>query len=127
MVIDASALLAFLQNESGTALVEAALLKGAAISCLTWTETAGKLIGAGESAQQVETVLSQLNVTTIPFDEAQMKLASYFYARRKPYGLSLGDCATLALAEHLGVPVLAAERAWAKLPDLRVEVRLIRP
>jgi ribonuclease VapC len=127
MVIDASALLAYLQDEPGADLVEDALLAESYLSCLTWTEVAGKLLGAGKAAHQVDEALSLLTAQLIPFDEVQMRLAAYFYARRRPYGLSLGDCATLALAEHLGVPALTAERAWAELPDLRVEVRLIRP
>jgi len=39
--------------------------------------------------------------------------------------LSLGDAACLATAAALGLPVLAAERAWAAL-GLAVEVRLLR-
>ena len=62
----------------------------------------------------------------VPFD-AQLALeAGYFYARRRPYNLSLGDCACLALAESLDLPVLTAESNWAKLPNLRAKVKLIR-
>jgi PIN domain nuclease of toxin-antitoxin system len=40
-------------------------------------------------------------------------------------GLSFGDRACLALALIHGLPVLTADRAWAKV-DVGVEVRLIR-
>ena len=41
-------------------------------------------------------------------------------------GLSLADRACLALAQRLGVPVVTADGAWAQIPNLGVEVTLIR-
>lgn len=127
MVIDASALLAYFQDEPGADVVAAALTRGVSVSCISWTEVAGKLIGAGKSEQEVEKALADLEMEIMPFEKEQMKLAAYFYARRKPYRLSLGDSVTLALAEYLGESVLTAEHSWSKLPYLRVEVKLIRP
>lgn len=43
----------------------------------------------------------------------------------KPFGLSLGDRACLALGMKMNLPVLTADRAWAKL-DLGVQVNLLR-
>ena len=66
-------------------------------------------------------------IEVIPFDLEQSDLAAYYYAQRNAYQLSLSDRACLAMAESRGVEVLTAERAWAKLPDLPVKVKLIRP
>lgn len=126
MVIDASALLAFLQNEPGSAVVQKALEQPLSISAVSWTETVGKLVGAGVPMNQAETDLAQLGLEVVPFEASQMALAAWFYARRKPYSLSLGDCAVLALAEAKNLPVMTGEQHWAKLPNLRVEVKLIR-
>jgi ribonuclease VapC len=51
---------------------------------------------------------------------------AFFYARRNPYELSLGDCACLALAEAKGLQVLTAEQSWKKIPNLKIKIRLIR-
>lgn len=111
-------------------MVRAALLAGGVLlSTVNQTEIAGKLVGAGDATEgEVERRLALLGQTleVVPFDALQSRLAAYWYARRHPYRLSLGDCACLALAEARGVPVLTAERAWASLPDLPVEVRAIR-
>jgi PIN domain nuclease of toxin-antitoxin system len=69
--------------------------------------------------------LAQL-LESIPFDLEQSDLASFYYARRNPYNLSLGDCACLALAEALKEDILTAEHAWKKIPDLPFKVVLIR-
>ncbi|MGL5076192.1 MAG: PIN domain-containing protein, partial [Waterburya sp.] len=62
----------------------------------------------------------------VPFDIQQSDLAAYYYARRKPYNLSLGDSACLALAESKSMSVVTAEAAWAKLPGLPFKVTVIR-
>ncbi|HEU4741928.1 MAG TPA: type II toxin-antitoxin system VapC family toxin [Meiothermus sp.] len=126
MVIDASALLAFWQREAGAEVVAKALEEEAFLSTVTYTEVVGKLVGAGEPANQVEAKIGALALQILAFDEEQAQIAAFFYARRKPYNLSFGDCAALALGEHLDMPVLTAEQHWAKLPNLRVKIKLIR-
>lgn len=125
MVIDASAILAYLQDEEGSDLVEVALENGL-ISTITFTEILGKLVGKGVPAAQALADLEGLGLEVVNFDQSQAVQAAYFYARRNPYRLSLGDCAVLALGEHLGKPILTGEQDWAKLPDLRVAIHLIR-
>ena len=124
--MDASALLAFFNREDGAEIVEKALEDQVYISAVTYTEVVGKIVGAGGLQKMVEQDLYNLQLEPIPFNQEQARIAAYFYARRKPYSLSLGDCATLALAESLGLPVMTAEKKWAELPDLKIEVKLIR-
>jgi len=52
-------------------------------------------------------------------------LAAALRPRTDALGLGLGDRACLALAQALGVPAMAADRAWANL-DVGVDVVLIR-
>lgn len=45
----------------------------------------------------------------------------------RPYGLSHGDRACLALARKLAVPAITADKAWAKVAnEIGVEVEVIR-
>lgn len=60
-----------------------------------------------------------------PFDTDLALRAALLRNSTRPYGLSLGDRACLALARREGLPVLTADRSWAKL-DVGVEVVLIR-
>jgi PIN domain nuclease of toxin-antitoxin system len=130
MVIDSSALIAYLRREDGSKVVDAALTKGdILISTVNHTEIKGKLVGAGLATPQVVDAefhhLEQL-LEIVPYDLEQSQFAAYYYARRNPYDLSLGDCACLALAEARGVNVLTAEMSWAKIPSLPFKVQLIR-
>ena len=47
MVVDSSALLAYLQKEPGATMVDAALKKGLLLSSVNRTEIIGKLVGKG--------------------------------------------------------------------------------
>ncbi len=130
MVIDSSAIIAYLRHESGYKHVERLLLKGELLlSSVNRTEIKGKLVGMGAfTAKQIDEALTNLEalLEVVPFDIQQSDTAAYYCARRKPYTLSLGDCACLALAEIKHVPVVTAEAAWAKLPDLPFKVTVIR-
>lgn len=127
-VADASAILAHILQEKGWEVVDQALENGLAMSAINLTEVYDRLVGGALPEDRVQERLLELTETldVVPFD-AQLALeAGYLYARRRPYNLSLGDCACLALAESLDLPVLTAETNWAKLPNLRVRVKLIR-
>ncbi|MBI5811604.1 MAG: PIN domain-containing protein [Meiothermus silvanus] len=119
--MDASALIAFLRKEKGHEKVARTLTqRECVLSAVTRTELLGKLVGSGA----LEPLGDVLEI--VPFDLEQSDLAAFWYARRKPYSLSLGDCVCIALAEARGLEVLTAESAWAKLPNLRVKVNTIR-
>lgn len=128
--MDASALIAFLRLEAGHQRVAEALGGGdCLLSAVTRTELMGKLVGSGsytevEIKEALEPLGSALEI--VPFDLEQSDLAAFWYARRKPYNLSLGDCVCIALAEARNSGVLTAEAAWAGLPNLRVKVNTIR-
>jgi PIN domain nuclease of toxin-antitoxin system len=130
MVIDASALIAYLRHETGYKQVERLLLKGGLfLSSVNRTEIKGKLVGMGIfTSKQIDEALANLEelLEVAAFDTRQSDIAAYYYARRNPYNLSLGDCACLALAEVKGLNVLTAESAWSKLPGLPFKITVIR-
>lgn len=124
VVLDASALLALLNEEDGAASVERAL-EDAVISCVNLSETAGVLIGLGMPPPAVADVLSDLALESVPFDEELALAAAGLVEQGRELGLSLGDRACIALAQKLKVPAVTADRVWAK-GDFGIKVRLIR-
>jgi ribonuclease VapC len=130
LILDASALIAFIRKEAGSEAVKNQIIKTESfISVVNLTEAKGKLVGAGDfTPQQVESELEQLSALVEPlhYDLEQANLGAWWYARKNPYQLSLGDCACLGAAEARGLEVLTAEQRWKKLPNLRVKVTLIR-
>jgi PIN domain nuclease of toxin-antitoxin system len=129
-VLDASALLAYLQDEPGADLVEEALLAGTTISAINWAETLSKL---AEQGQEPGTVAGRLEDRGIlPFalrvhllDEPLARYIAVLRPLTRHLGLSLGDRACLALSQHLQIGVLTADRNWGKL-DFPFEIRMIR-
>ena len=57
----------------------------------------------------------QASIEVVPFDEDQADACGILKASSRPLGLSLGDCACLALAKRRGVPALTADRLWSQL------------
>jgi ribonuclease VapC len=123
-VLDASALLAFLQNEPGADKVEAVLTRSC-ISAVNLAETLSKLVEHGKPLDALSYQLERLRLPVIPFDAAEAKIVASLWHPTRAAGLSPGDRACLALGLRLALPVLTTERAWTKL-KLGVDVRVIR-
>ena len=124
-VLDASALIALMYQEPGSAAVEQAIGEGAAISSVNVSEVAAKLNDAGMADADVREALDALDVAVHPFDRTLAYRAGVLRAQTKAIGLSLGDRACLALAAALGLPVLTTDKDWASLA-VGVDVRVIR-
>jgi PIN domain nuclease of toxin-antitoxin system len=124
-VLDASALIALMYQESGSAVVEQAIDEGAAISTVNVAEVAAKLNDAGMDDDAVREALDALDIEVHTFDRVQAYRSGLMRAQTKSSGLSLGDRACLALAAELGLPAVTADRAWAGLA-VGVTIRVIR-
>jgi len=124
--LDASALLAYLQQEPGYEMVRKALREGgAAISAVNLAEVQAKLEAKGKDAKEITLRLKALGLRVFPFTEEDALLTAELYPPTRSKGLSLGDRACLALARRLGLVALTADTAWSTL-KLGVKVRLIR-
>ncbi len=123
-VLDATAVLAVLNNEPGAEKV-APLLPRAIMSSVNLAEVVSKLAEAGIPEATIHTVIGELGITVIPFDEPLAFSTGVLRPTTSAYGLSLGDRACLALGKHVHRPVLTADRMWSTL-KLDVTIRLIR-
>jgi PIN domain nuclease of toxin-antitoxin system len=124
MVLDASALLALLRNEKGAATV-AACLSAAIISTVNQAEVQTKLVAAGVGEQEAWWHIAEAGCASVVFDEEQARIAGGLVRVTRPYGLSLGDRACLALALQRKAKVYTTDAAWKDL-RLGIEVEVIR-
>lgn len=124
VVLDASALLAFLRKEPGAEKVTA-VLSESCISSVNLAETLGKMVEYGKSLEDVSFQIERLDIPVIPFDTEQAKIAASFWKATRSVGMSLGDRACLALALNLSLPAFTTEGDWLKC-DLGVKVVKIR-
>lgn len=123
VVVDSSVVLAILKKEPGSEVE--GYLSRALISTVNLAEVGTKLVQLGYSDDDATSVVNGLNLLSIPFTEDFVSLTVSLSRLTKPYGLSLGDRACLALGITKKLPVLTADTIWADI-DLPVEVRLIR-
>jgi ribonuclease VapC len=123
-VLDASALLAFLHHEPGHAAVDA-VLRGATISSVNWSEVIQKALARGVDVVGLQSDLSALGLTVLPFTADDAEVTAQLWVQTRALGLSLGDRACLALGLRRGQPVLTADRSWQQL-SVGADVRIIR-
>lgn len=111
-VLDASAVLAFLQGEDGASAVERRLLSGARCSAANWSEVAQKVMAAGRDWDLSRALLTSydLDIEPVGLDDAEWAARRW----RAGEGLSLADRLCLALADRAGVDAWTANTTWGK-------------
>ena len=124
VVLDASAILALLNDEEGAEAV-ARSLPEASVSAVNLSEVAGKLFDLGMPERDVREAIDALGLEIHPFDREMAFEAGLLRRATSRQGLSLGDRACLALGKMLGRPVLTADRSWRAV-RAGVRIRVIR-
>jgi ribonuclease VapC len=121
IVLDASALLAILNQEPGADALTPSLLTAAVAGTVNLAEVQGKLVEHGLSSDEAwEATLSPIR-EAVAFTAQQAKLVGSLIPKTRSLGLSLGDRACLALGITLNAPVYTADKSWKAL---RVGVRI---
>ncbi len=105
VVLDASAILAIINQEPGAEVV-LSVLDHAIINTVTLAEVITKLADWGMSENAVQDTLTELGIRAIPFDESQAYRAGMMRPTTRRFGLSLGDRACLALGQISDSPVM---------------------
>jgi PIN domain nuclease of toxin-antitoxin system len=109
-VVDASVVLAWLQDEPGAEEAEPMLMEGH-IGAANWSEVLQKARQHGAPAGIVARLLASFGLSVVDVTSADAELAADLW--RQGGQLSLADRLCLALGLRMGVPVASADTAWA--------------
>ena len=115
-LIDASALLAFLQGEEGADVVEE-LLTGGACSAVNWSETAQKLLARDQDWMLSRGLLLSYGLDVIPVLAADAEAAARMW--RRGSGWSIADRLCMAAGQRLGATVWTVDAAWGAGENVR--------
>ena len=109
-VFDASALLAFLQNEEGADAVEAALDDGGACGAANWSEIGQKVRAHDRDWELARALLLGYGLEIEPVGLEDAEWAARSWTRGS--GLSLADRLCLALGHRLDAVIWTADASW---------------
>jgi PIN domain nuclease of toxin-antitoxin system len=97
------------------------------MSAVNLAEVMTRLVRNGVTQATAEQALGTLPVLIHGQDDALALQTGALFATTRPFGLSLGDRACLALAQREAMPALTADRAWVQVgPLVGVTIRLVR-
>ena len=122
VVLDASAVLAFVKDEAGADRV-LPHVGNAVISAVNLQEVVKELILDGLSIPTIRDILSGLRLDVRAHDEEAAYASADLIAQTRKYGRGLGDRTCIALGIALGASVLTADREWkeVKVRGLKLE------
>lgn len=121
-VVDASVVLAWLQDEPGADEAEPLLIEGV-IGTANWSEVLQKVRQHGAPAGVVARLLASFGLTVVDVTRADAEFAADLWEQGT--SLSLADRLCLALGVRAGLPVATADAAWATM-EHGPEVILVR-
>ena len=124
-LLDASALLAWLNEERGAHKVEP-LLDRSAISTVNLSETIQKSLATGVDVRGLRAGLEALGISVVPFETEDAEIAAALWMETKELGFSLGDRACLATALKLDLPAITADKAWKNIVNPKMKIVTIR-
>jgi len=125
-VLDTSALLASMYEETGKNRVDEVLLnEPCLIAAANLAEFAAKCADGGMARAEIETVIQGFDAEVIGMDKNQAMENGLLRPLTRHAGLSLGDRACLALASTRQATALTADRIWSEL-NLGITVECIR-
>jgi ribonuclease VapC len=125
VVLDASAILALLNDEPGSGKLTPELLSRATTSAVNLAEVQTILVREGGDPDECWALAVDPIPEVEPFTAEHARIAGTLIQETSSLGLSLGDRACLALAIALDAPVYTTDRLWKKL-KLSIPIHLLR-
>ena len=123
-VLDSSAILAVVFNEPGSDIA-LPLLQDALLSAVSLAEIHARLLLDGVPSDFAWERILNLGCEVCLFDGEQARIAGDLAGKTRPFGLSLGGRACLALAIQRHATVYTTDRAWKSLA-LPIDIEVIR-
>ena len=123
-VLGSSALLAFINQENGSEVVER-YLPDAIMSSVNIAEVVAVLSLVDIPEDIIISIINDLSIEIIDFDQEQAIHTGFLRKKTKAAGLSLGDRACINLASSGGLAVVTADKIWDTL-GLENNIVLIR-
>jgi PIN domain nuclease of toxin-antitoxin system len=117
--------IAVLRDEPGREALTAEILAESVISTVNMAEVQLVLVRDGMKPEDAWEDASLIVSLIEAFTPEMARLAGSLITQTRPFGLSLGDRACLALAITLDAPVYTADRAWKTL-DVGCQIHVIR-
>jgi len=114
IVFDASAILALLRDEPGADVV-AQYIGDGLISAVNFQEVIKGLLRREVPIDAALAMMDALHLDVRPHGRDDAIAAAKLYPATKEFGSGLGDRTCMALAIAEGLPVLTADREWAKI------------
>jgi ribonuclease VapC len=124
VILDASAVLAYLFGEKGGETVLAELGRSV-VSAVNWVEVSQRAMALGAWADSSRSEFESTGACVVSVEAVHAERAALLREPTRANGLSLADRICFALAASRNAPVMTADRAWVKV-DVGVEVLLIR-
>ena len=125
VVLDASVLLALIQQEKGAEIIKP-ILKFAVMSTVNVAECLAALQRIGIAPQDSLLLITDIIANIIPFNLEHTKYVAELHPKVQHKGLSLGDRACIALGIQLKIPIYTADKIWAELQLNDLDIKLIR-
>lgn len=126
IILDSSAVLAVLRDETGANVVLESLPDGV-ICAINLGEVVQVQIREGKTREQAAAVINALQIPVVDVDADLAIYAAELRMKVLKNGISQADSICLALAKREGAVALTGDRKWLEVAEiLGVEVRLIR-
>lgn len=111
MIVDSSALVAIVRGEPEAEDFARLIEESGSAQVSTATVLECAIVLGGLRATALDRLVAALELTVVPFDEGQSRLAREAHARfgrgsGSPARLNMGDCFSYALARQTGRPLL---------------------
>jgi ribonuclease VapC len=128
IILDASAVIAFLQREPGHEAVQQALQsERCVVSAANQSEIISKALDRGVTPDAIVSILAELSYGVLDLKVEDGVQAGLMRLSTRSAGLSLGDRLCLATAQRLKAQVITADRAWLSVAEiLDLDIQCIR-